>query len=61
MNSFARRESFELSDLEVKMTREESFQSDVERKSGGAPTLAATLMDDGKSRGGKKKGKHQGS
>ena len=50
MSSFARRERFELRFLEAEMTRVESCQSDFERKSGGTPALAATLLGDGKSK-----------
>ena len=70
MNDFARRESFQLSDLEAEVAQVESFQTDFERKFGGTPALASTHLGDGKSqrgygqgsatRGGKKRGKHHG-
>ena len=44
--------SFELGDLQAKVTRVESVQSEVDREPGGIPALAATLMGDGMSRGG---------
>ena len=52
VNSFVRMSSFELSDLEVEVTRVEIVQLEFERKSDGTPALAATLLGDGKSWGG---------
>ena len=52
VHSSARRESFELSELETEMTRVESFQADFERKAGDNLGLVASLSGGGKSRGG---------
>lgn len=68
--SFARRQNFPLNNLEAEGTPVEDFPSEFERKAGGTPALAVTLMDGCKSRGGdgnsgatrrgKKKGKRRG-